>query len=287
MFTQLFGYYLLEQGKVSPAQLQAALEVKSRTKVRLGALAIDAGYMTAPQVERVHAEQKRLDKRFGDIAVSLGFITGSQVDELLGKQKSADIVLGQALIDLGFLSNSEFADCLSSYKASGSFYQEGMDDSVLLRELSDIFELNNIQDRGFYLDYLLLLTRNLVRFVGDDFVFVGRAIPGRFDLLSSQEITGDVSAYTAICGNTGEFSAFASRYAQETLEDTLLLQDSVGEFLNLQNGLLAVDLSINRDVELGLTPPVFDAGSELTVEDGLAVVLLFSFGQLNLILFKR
>ncbi|MBE6901294.1 MAG: hypothetical protein E7478_02360, partial [Ruminococcaceae bacterium] len=65
MFTQLFGHFLLNNNIITAEQLRAALEVKNNTHAKLGAMAIDAGYMTANQVDMVHEEQKRVDKRIG------------------------------------------------------------------------------------------------------------------------------------------------------------------------------------------------------------------------------
>ena len=69
MYTQLFGHYLLNNGIINSDELHAALTALTRIKVKLGAAAIDAGYMTAAQVEEVHELQHTMDKRFGDIAV--------------------------------------------------------------------------------------------------------------------------------------------------------------------------------------------------------------------------
>ena len=57
MFTQFFGSYLLNRKIVSPANLRVALEKKDTTRVKLGVLAINAGYMTAKQVDAVHKKQ--------------------------------------------------------------------------------------------------------------------------------------------------------------------------------------------------------------------------------------
>ena len=58
MFTQFFGNYLLNQRLVSPEQLTEALELQKTTRLKLGVLAINAGYMTAAQVDEVHNAQQ-------------------------------------------------------------------------------------------------------------------------------------------------------------------------------------------------------------------------------------
>ena len=47
MYTQLFGGYLLNHGILTTAQLAAVMDQAKETRVKLGVLAINAGYMTA------------------------------------------------------------------------------------------------------------------------------------------------------------------------------------------------------------------------------------------------
>ena len=289
MFTQLFGHYLLNKNYINTEQLRKALEAKNETRVKLGALAIDAGYMTAGQVEKVHEEQKRLDKRIGDIAVSMGFLTEAQVDELLSKQKTANIVIGQTLIDLGFMTNADFEKALSEYKASAGFTEDDSDDAGLAENITAVFALDDMNDKEFYVEYLMLFIRNIVRFIGDDFAFAGcvKSPETKNAYLCSQDITGAVSAYTAIGGDKEAFYALASRYAGETVDDDEFAEACSGEFLNLQNGLLAVNISNTRGIELDLTPQVSEKDVTLNLDDGIQVSLAFSFGTLNVIICKN
>lgn len=289
MFTQLFGHYLLNKNYITAEQLQKALEAKNETRVKLGALAIDAGYMTAGQVEKVHEEQKRLDKRIGDIAVSMGFLTEAQVDELLSKQKTANIVIGQTLIDLGFMTNADFEKALSEYKASAGFTGDDNSDESLAENITSVFALDELSDKDFYVDYLLLFIRNIVRFVGDDFAFAGcvKNPETKNEYLCSQDISGAVNAYTAIGGDKGAFYALATRYAGEEVDDDEFAEACAGEFLNLQNGLYAVNVSNTQNTELDLTPQVSEKDVTLNMDNGIQVSLAFSFGTLNVIICKN
>ena len=303
MFTQLFGHYLLNQNIINAQQLQAALEAMSGTKARIGALAIDAGYMNAAQVEAVHAEQKRVDKRIGDISVDMGFITEAQLQELLSKQKTANIILGQALIDLGYLTNHQFEEALSAYKASASFDSDKNDDDTLAADLINLFDLSGDPDKDFYIDYIMLLTRNIIRFIGDDFVIAGcdKNQVLKYDYISSQELIGKEKAFTAIAGDEKGFCTLASRYAVDSSDEEdgdidefglfesvdEFVEACVGEFLNLQNGLFAVNLSNTSGIELDLTPQESAADTTVGLMNGLAVNLAFSFGTLSFIIYKR
>lgn len=288
MFTQLFGHYLLNKNYITTEQLQKALEAKSETRVKLGALAIDAGYMTAAQVEKVHEAQKRLDKRIGDIAVEMGFLTDEQVSELLSKQKTANIVIGQTLMDLGYMDNAKFEEALAAYKSSAGFTAEDNDDA-LAENITAVFGLDELSDKEFYLEYLLLFIRNVVRFIGDDFAFAGcKKNPElKSEYLCSQDITGKMNAYTAIGCDKKAFYTVASRYAGEEMDSDEFAEACTGEFLNLQNGLFAVNISNTRNVELDLTPQVAEKDVTLNIDDGITVSLAFSFGTVNVVICKN
>ncbi len=288
MFTQLFGHYLLNKKYITTEQLQKALEAKSETRVKLGALAIDAGYMTAQQVEKVHEAQKRLDKRIGDIAVEMGFLNDEQVGELLSKQKTANIVIGQTLIDLGYMTNAKFEEALSEYKSSAGFSSEENDDT-LAENITAVFGLDDLNDKEFYLEYLLLFVRNLVRFIGDDFAFAGCVKNPEFksEYLCSQDIEGKISAYTAISCDKDAFYTIASRYAKEPMDSDEFAEACAGEFLNLQNGLFAVNVSNTQNVELDLTPQVSEKDVTLNIDDGIMVSLAYSFGTVNVVICKK
>lgn len=292
MFTQLFGHYLLNKKLVSSEQLQKALEEKTKTKAKLGTLAIDAGYMTAEQVETVHEAQRRMDKRIGDIAVEMGFLTNEQVDQLLSKQKNSNLVLGQTLIDLGFMTNQQFEDALKEYKASASYDDESSENNEsLAKDISDIFNLEGLKDKDFYIDYILLLIRNIIRFIGDDFAFAGCSTNTdiKCQCLCSQEITGAESAYTAIGCSRRPFCEIASRYANEKItEADEYAEACVGEFLNLQNGLFSVNISNTKNIELGLTPQSSCYDAEVNCDsNGIVITLAFSFGAVDFIISRK
>jgi len=288
MFTQLFGHYLLNKKYITTEQLRHALEAKNETRVKLGALAIDAGYMTAAQVEKVHEAQKRLDKRIGDISVEMGFLTSEQVDELLSKQKTANIVIGQTLIDLGYMTNADFEKALSDYKLTAGFVSDENDEK-LAENITAIFALDELSDKDFYVNYLLLFIRNIVRFIGDDFVFAGCVKNPEFksEYLCSQDINGEISAYTAIGCAKEPFYSVASRYAGEAIGDDEFAEACVGEFLNLQNGLFAVNISNSQNAELQLTPQISEKDVTLNIDDGIKVTLAFSFGNVDIVICKR
>jgi len=172
MFSQFFGNFILNNKLVTPSQLADALEVKSSTRLKLGVLAINAGLMTSSQVEEVHSMQSRVDKRFGDIAVDLGFVTEEQINSLLSTQKTGYLILGQALVDKGYLTNSQFEQALSDYKekfklSDDDFTSEKQD--KLDNIISEFYHFDTISNAKKFTQYVHLLFKNLIRFIGDDF----------------------------------------------------------------------------------------------------------------------
>lgn len=290
MYTQLFGHYLLNKGIIDADELHAALTAMTRIKAKLGAVAIDAGYLTAEQVEEVHEAQHTADKRFGAIAVSKGFLTEEQVLELLARQKNSNLVLGQALIDFGFLTHKQFEEALTDYKRNASF-TGGSDDENMEKEMIYVLGINNMEDSEFFADYILLFIRNLIRFLGDDFSLgkVERNVTVSMNYACCQDITGDLSASVAIGGTENGFIGIAARYAGEDLTETDgYTKACVGELLNLQNGLFAVNMSNQHNLELDLTPQTSEEKAMINIpETGVAINLSFSFGDIKIALVKH
>ena len=129
----------------------------------------------------------------------------------------------------------------------------------------------------------------MVRFIGDDFAFAGcvRNPETKNEYLCSQDIKGAINAYTAIGGDKNGFYALASRYAGEEITDDEFAESCAGEFLNLQNGLFAVNVSNTKGAELDLTPQVSEKDVTLNMDDGIQVSLAFSFGTLNIVICKN
>ena len=116
MFSQFFGNYLRKRGCITLEQMREVLALQDSVRVKLGVLAIDAGYMTAAQVEEVHNLQSKIDKRFGEIAIDQGIIDQEKLSLLLGQQNKRHLFISQALIDKGIMTFETFANYLEDYK---------------------------------------------------------------------------------------------------------------------------------------------------------------------------
>ncbi|MBW7994960.1 MAG: hypothetical protein FVQ81_00015 [Candidatus Glassbacteria bacterium] len=107
MGTYLFGQYLLEEGRIDPDQLCAALEFQQDNNKVLGELAREQGVLTAEQVKEILERQLCEDKDFGEAAVEMGLIEQKEVDKLLEFQKDQRVYLGEALVATGAVTREE------------------------------------------------------------------------------------------------------------------------------------------------------------------------------------
>lgn len=288
MFTQFFGNYLLNEKLVTPEQLVDALQDKKNTRMKLGVLAINAGYMTASQVERVHEMQKKMDKRFGDTAVELGYVTDEQVGELLHAQPVGYLLLGQALVDKGYMDNAAFESAINAYKEKYSLSDEDIASNeqgkteTLVTSLCDFSKTKNPE---LYEEFVSLLINNLIRFVGDDFTPLNPeySINSTSFKSTSQEVNGEFSTVTRIFADETTLIEFAERYSGEEINELNEYVEASGQdFINLHNGLFTVNVSNNQQIELTLTPPTPLAGlNPMDVDNCLVLPFQYPFGTIR------
>lgn len=288
MFTQFFGNYLLNEKLVTPEQLVEAMQQKKETRMKLGVLAINAGYMTASQVERVHELQSKMDKRIGDIAVELGYMTDEQVIELLHSQPLGYLLLGQAIVDKGYITNAQFEEAINSYKEKFSLTDEDIknnENSKIEALVSSLYDFSYVSNSSLYEEFVVLLLNNLVRFVGDDFTPLQpeKEIKSTSYKSTSQNITGEFSTQINVFADEATLIEFACRYSGEELNElNEYVEASAQDFINLHNGLFTVNVSNNEQIELKLTPPTML--EELTpnkVSNCIILPFQFSFGTVR------
>lgn len=288
MFSQFFGGYLLNKGVVTKEQLAKALDEKKVTRMRLGVLAINAGLMTAEQVELVNVTQQTVDKRFGDLCVDMGYLKTEQVDELLGKQPTDYLLLGQTLVNMGALSNADFELYINEYREHNQIDDDDIsgDQSDKLAQLvSEFYHFSTSQNAKLYTKYVTLLFKSLIRFVGDDFTPLD-ASPVRSssgELTIRQDVTGAYEGITAISAGTDEYATFAKRFAKEAyVPDPEFDDASVGEFLNVCNGLYAVNESNESGIEISLTPLTTAKHEEMKFDkEVFSIPVQFTFGEIE------
>lgn len=292
MHTQFFGNFLLNNNYVTLESLNSALQSQSKTKLKLGVLAINSGYMTAEQVQKVHNMQQKVDKRFGDLAVTMGYLSDEKVNELLTKQQPGYLLLGQTLFDNGSISPIDLEKAITEYKEKYSisncdFTMEQNDKFNTL--LDDFYSVCKDDSLKVEKDYISLLFNNLIRFIGSDFIPQNARVIDSYsaDNAFVQLINGAFDAETAIIAPYDVVNKFACRYAGEEITDKEYAMATVSEFLNLQNGLFAVNLSNSNNIEIGLQPQEFKENFKIC--DKSRIIFLpfeFSFGAVNFIFIK-
>lgn len=266
MFSQYFGQYLLNKGLIKPEQLADALEYQRSVRLKLGVIAINEGYMTAEQVEQTHNMQKKVDKRFGELAIEQGYINEDQLNAMLNTQKQGHLMLGQALIDRNYFTVEQLQAALDNYKSESGMSNRQF--NVVMKD--DAKEIERIfQDFGesmmskTYSDYVTLLIKNIIRFVDDNPTIEINRLKSDLDAqwYVRQEIYGKINITTGIAMDAECFVKFAAKFAREEItEPDELAQASVGEFLNLHNGIFLVNMS-NNGVELEMNAQeVFGGG---------------------------
>jgi hypothetical protein len=99
----------VQEGLITPVDLDEALSLMAATNTTLGELAVSRGIMTRADADEVHRLQQHVDGRWGELALGLhlGALTEERLDELCWEQQTSNLRLTDALVELGVLSASE------------------------------------------------------------------------------------------------------------------------------------------------------------------------------------
>lgn len=290
MYAQFFGNYLLSRNAVTKDQLIRAMQQKSCEHIKLGTLAIHAGYMTAKEVDQIVIMQTHQDKRFGELAISEGYLTELQVAELLKEQSPDFLLLGQVLVDEGIIDNQQLQSLIVDYQSENELYDfdySAETKETISRLVENFFVVTERTLTSFELSFLHLLFNNLIRFIGDDFTPVGPSVCTEYptNYCVSQQISGEFSMKVYIDMTETASIQFASRYVGETFtEFDEYVQASLDDFLNLHNGLFNVNISNDRSIELKLEPPVQETNELLTFHtETYLLPIVYPFGTIHFI----
>ncbi|WP_378954459.1 chemotaxis protein CheX [Pelosinus sp. sgz500959] len=285
MSSRFFAQYILNQGVLTPEQVQEALEDGRSVQVKLGVLAINEKFLTAVQVEEIHRLQHMVDKRFGEIAIDEGYLSEEQLMILLAAQKNSHLNFGQTLVDKGFMNLEQLERVLDEYKRESNLDQES--DLAILKE-GIRTQLNLSQEDEeveLYYDYILLFLRAIVRFLDASPLVIPTVHEQKQDQWSAlQSMTGDVTLQSSFTADDKVLLELARRYSGEEIHeiDELAL-DSIGEFLNVTNGLFCINLS-NAGLELDLHPQSVTKNADFLMKKNHTVTIDTGFGRINLVM---
>lgn len=293
MFAQFLANFLLKEKYINKRELIECLKKMKNSRVKLGVLAIDRGYLTAAQVEEIHAKQIVVDRRIGDIAVDYGYLTAAQVEELLSSQPSRYLSLCQSLIDKEYMNNSVLEEALGRFKAEYKLTEADINnpsDDKIDAVIHSFYKLDGKKSSEYMVAYIRLLMNNLVRFVGDDFVpmdVTECSALAEESISVNQRITGEFAELTSIRTDEISLLQFVSRYASEDIpvwDDYAMA--AAGDFLNLHNGLFLVNMSNVSKVELKLEAPEISTPECMDESSCVCIPVLFPFGTINFVLQK-
>ncbi|QDR82598.1 hypothetical protein [Sporomusa termitida] len=286
MFNQYFGHYLLNKGFLTPDQLFQSLQNERSARVRLGTLAVDAGLLTGKQAEELHDLQRAKDKKFGELALEQGYLTAAQVDRLLAAQGQGHLALVQAITDNGYLTLTAIEKALADFRQEYGITGDSpltADDA----ELNRLLDFSRAGDKAPLLySYAGLTLRNIVRFLNDTpFLLPQTAQASAAGCwVASQQLTGDPAVKIDLIMDEQTVLATAGRFSGETLTsvDELAL-DSIGEFLNVHNGVFGSLLS-DKGFKVDLQPQTIQRQEPAPDGAGYRLAINTSLGRFDFII---
>ena len=289
MFAEFFGNFLLNKNIVSPEELKNALDEKAKIRLKIGTIAINKAYMTPKEVKEINELQKNKDKYFGELAIEKGYLKKNQLDNLLNEQKSDYLLLAQALIDENIIDMETFKKEVSNYKEENDLSDSAFEKlkngkaEIIIDQL-----LEFDKDKEFFSKYVKLFYKNIIRFIDVNTTIkkVKTYKNEEYKLIASQKIKKDDDKFyfTGIAGDIDSLLKISGLYAEEIFNEiSPYSKDSLGEFLNLNNGLFSVNMS-NEDIDLALS--VQEINTDIKLDKSLLHIVPFktSFGTFDLII---
>lgn len=257
MSVKFFGQFLLERAVLTGEQLAAAVERQEQTNLKLGALAVELGYMSREEAERINKLQRSQDQRFGDLALAHTSLTPDQLNQLLEKQKKGRIYLGEAAHLCGFVTREQLTSELAAFGA----YQQA---NRLPKDISEIYQG---EPNAQVLEVVTDLCVKLLQRVGDLMVKAGRChhdlatLP--HSIVAAQPFTGAFRGALCLSLDEATVVQLASKMIGEPCAALDAdARDALGEFLNMVSGNICGKLSgLGRACEIS-APTVCDRRSE-------------------------
>lgn len=258
MFSQLMGNYLVEKGIITETVKKEILTEQANTRVRLGTIAVAERMLTEKQAEEINHLQTQMDMRFGDIAVDKGYLTGEQVKQLLDKQGNAYMKFIQLITEKTDLTVQVIEEHVETFRKEKGFTEAELA-ALKQDDIDTIVPVFAFSAKPYVTDLVGLILRNITRFVSTDFYIdrIRHVSEFEYKFISGQKVAGDHNIYLGFAADedTDGICLLASKYAGENLtEISDDVADAVGEFANINNGLLASELS-EKGVDIDMEPP--------------------------------
>ena len=280
MFANIFGNYLVRKNIITEDEFLSIKMQLDKTRVKLGLIAVSERLMTEEQADEVNRKQQMMDKRFGDIAVSLGYLTDVQVERLLTLQGNQYMRFCQSAIDKEILTLEQIEGALDYFKKENGFTFADME-SVKSGDVDRILPLFLPEiPEGPYKELLAVTFRCINRLASDDISLKRGYTTSNYQTgaVAMQEIVGDYKVINAFSGDDKGILAIAEAFAKEFFDAVdINALDSVGEFINISNGLFATAMS-NEGMELNLMPTVLSK-DPVEINGSLVIVIPIFINQ--------
>jgi len=273
MFFDLFGKYLVDNNKLSAEQFADIKDSQTKTRVKLGLIAVSEKMITEKQADEINRKQAVMDKRFGDIAVELGYLTDEQVGKLLGLQGNSYMIFCQLVTDKGIMTLDEIENELKKYGDSLGISDSQLED-IKSDDIDKIIPIFVPDVDSKYSELMAVAIRTVNRLISSNLSIGMGSVVDKLDIsgYACQALVGDFNVRTGFVGEGDSILIIADTYAGEKFdkvdEDAL---DSVGEFVNIINGLYATALSYDK-VNVELMPPSLVSGNEVVNASKVCVV---------------
>ncbi len=257
MFTNIFGNYLVRKNIITEDEFISIKMQIDKTRVKLGLIAVSEKLMTEKQADEVNLKQQMMDKKFGDIAISLGYLTEVQVERLLALQGNEYMRFCQSAVDKDIMTLEQIEGALDYYKKENGFTFADME-AIKSGDVDRVLPLflPEIPD-GPFVDLLAVTFRCINRLASDD-ISIRRGYTTnnyKTGAVAMQEIVGDYNVTTAFSGDDKGILAIAEAFAKQFFDEVdINALDSVGEFINISDGLFATAKS-QEGMDLNLMPP--------------------------------
>lgn len=258
MFANLFGKYLISKGILTEDEFICAKMHLNKTRVKLGLIAVSEKLMEEKDADKVNFRQQVIDKKFGDIAVEMGLLSKPQVERLLALQGNPYMTFCQCLVDKELMTLAEIEEALVNFQKENGFTQTDME-AIKSGDVDRIMPLflPPLPDGPIY-DLVGVTFRCINRLASEDICVEKGYTTSNYQsgAIAIQEIFGDYNARMAFTGDDKGILAIAEAFAKEFFNEVdVNALDSVGEFINISNGLFATAKS-REGMELNLKPPV-------------------------------
>lgn len=251
MAVKFFGQFLIEQDAITHESLLHAIELQEHTNLKLGAMAVQLGYISTQEIETAHTAQLSKDMKLGDLLVEQGFLTAAQLDEVIAHQKATHLYIGEALIKVGALTPEKLDHYLAAFKEDQAPYlADRIDLPPWLTDNQAIWEMT-----------VDLTYKMITRVLGLQFrpgKFIESSIIAPNHMIAAMDIDGDLSARYLLSVSGDLQKAIAKAILkEEDVEDESdeILEDTVMEFVNIVCGNVVAKAS-QTGATLDISPPM-------------------------------